>query len=172
MILKLREFEDFPARIRLEAGPEQVAPLTEELKSVSHLSVALAIQKADDDFYAQGEVEADVTLECARCLRGFETHLTGRTDFIINAEGQPPKTDRDVIDDEEYISYRGPDMSVDISDQVRQALVLAVDLKPLCDEDCKGLCPSCGKNLNDGPCDCGSKQIDPRWEGLKGLSEQ
>lgn len=172
MILRLREFEDFPARVRLEAGPELLEPFADEVKSVAHLSVALAIQRADDEFYVQGDVDADVTLECARCLREFGTHLTGRTDFIVNAEGRPPKGERDAIDDEEYIPYHGQDMSVDITDQVREALVLAVDMKPLCEENCKGLCPRCGSNLNDGPCECSTEEIDPRWEGLQGLSEQ
>jgi uncharacterized protein len=45
-------------------------------------------------------------------------------------------------------------------------------MKPLCEENCAGLCPSCGSNLNDGPCDCKHEAIDPRWEGLQGLSEQ
>jgi uncharacterized protein len=74
-----------------------------------------------------------------------------------------------VIDDEEYVYFQGSDFRVDITEPIRQVLILAVPLKPLCAETCRGLCASCGANLNETGCDCKRDNTDPRWEGLKGF---
>ena len=58
---------------------------------------------------------------------------------------------------------------IDISDDIRQMILLSIPLKLLCNEDCKGLCPKCGKNRNNEQCDCREDQADPRWQGLAGL---
>ena len=50
--------------------------------------------------------------------------------------------------------------------------VLAVPMKNLCSEDCKGLCPKCGKNLNEGLCNCNEENIDPRWETIQKLKSK
>jgi uncharacterized protein len=55
---------------------------------------------------------------------------------------------------------------------LRDAVTLALPLRPLCREDCKGLCARCGNDLNAGPCDCGGDDIDPRWEALAALRER
>jgi len=58
---------------------------------------------------------------------------------------------------------------IDIADDVRQTLLLAVPLKLLCSENCRGLCPTCGKNLNEGECSCRNDVGDPRWDVLRNL---
>jgi len=63
------------------------------------------------------------------------------------------------------------DQVADLTDMVRQELLLALPMKPLCSEECKGLCPRCGVNLNIETCDCRVKGMDSRWEGLKDLKK-
>ena len=58
---------------------------------------------------------------------------------------------------------------IDLSQAVREQILLSVPASPLCREDCKGLCPKCGKDLNDGDCGCDRKAIDPRWSALEGI---
>jgi uncharacterized protein len=58
---------------------------------------------------------------------------------------------------------------VDLSDHVRSELLVIVPLKPLCGSGCKGLCPSCGANLNEAPCSCEADERDSRWDALKKL---
>ena len=58
---------------------------------------------------------------------------------------------------------------IDLAKDIRDYAILAVPMKKLCSEDCKGLCPKCGKNLNDGTCDCHEEKMDPRWEPLQKL---
>jgi len=58
---------------------------------------------------------------------------------------------------------------IDLDEYIRDYAVLAVPMKNLCSEDCKGLCPKCGKNLNEGTCNCSEENIDPRWESIQKL---
>jgi uncharacterized protein len=68
------------------------------------------------------------------------------------------------------IIYLHPETDkIDLSEDVRDYALLALPMKKLCSENCKGLCPKCGKNLNDGPCECRDEKIDPRWEPLQKL---
>lgn len=70
---------------------------------------------------------------------------------------------------EDYIVV--PDLQLDLTALVREDVLLSLPTKLLCKEDCQGLCPTCGKNLNDGPCGC-KKEIDPRLEGLLSLLDE
>ena len=63
----------------------------------------------------------------------------------------------------------GPERTLDLDELLRSDILLELPYKYLCSEDCKGLCASCGKNLNEGPCGCNLHQVDPRLEVLKKL---
>ena len=72
--------------------------------------------------------------------------------------------DPQTVDEEMYGGKQ-----IDLSPAVREQILLSVPASPLCREDCKGLCPKCGKDLNDGDCGCNRIAIDPRWTALKGI---
>jgi uncharacterized protein len=59
--------------------------------------------------------------------------------------------------------------SLDLSSAVREEVILAMNSYVVCAPECRGLCPRCGKNLNEGPCDCAEEEVDPRWETLRAL---
>jgi len=61
---------------------------------------------------------------------------------------------------------------VSFAASVRESLILAVPMKPLCEDDCQGLCQRCGTNLNRASCECPTEPVDPRWNDLKILSEE
>ncbi len=103
-----------------------------------------------------------VVMPCDRC--GEETEREWEKEFshILVRELQ-----NDQEDDEEYILV--PDERLDLDELIREDILLDMPSKFLCSPDCKGLCPTCGKNLNDGPCGCESDDIDPRLAILKSL---
>lgn len=111
------------------------------------------------------EVTATVTApwsgECRRCLRplGGELRTSVREMYRPRARGEPP--------DEETYPLGGDQL--DLRPLVRDALLLALPIAPLCREDCLGLCPSCGADLNNGPCGCPAPAADPRWAPLERL---
>ena len=170
MILDLRAFEEFPAKATIQAEPGELSPFADSIARVESARIELAIQRSADEFFCQGQVEARVVLECARCLVRFGKELSGPTDFVACSEEDMAKYSGG--DSEEYVPFAGNDLSVDLVEPVQQALMLALPMMPLCTEDCHGLCPMCGVNLNEKTCDCENETIDPRWDGLKGLNQK
>jgi uncharacterized protein len=92
--------------------------------------------------------------------------LSSDLDFVVNLAGTPEGID---IDEDSYFMADPSSAFFEIDDLVREVIILAVPLKPLCSEDCKGLCPICGTDLNRSQCSCVKKETDPRWDKLKGL---
>jgi uncharacterized protein len=85
---------------------------------------------------------------------------------VIDLSGNPDGTKSE----EEGYFFADPSSAFfEIDDLVREAVILSVPAKPLCSENCKGLCPVCGTDLNRSTCSCAKKDIDPRWDQLKGL---
>ena len=115
---------------------------------------------------------------CKRCLKPVtleeQVELTRTwvpTDQVRKGVGHHHKgeeteatLDPQMVDEETYAGK-----AIDLSQAVREQILLSVPASPLCREDCKGLCPRCGKDLNDGDCGCDRTAIDPRWSALKGI---
>jgi uncharacterized protein len=169
MILNLREFENFPARKLLQGDPKAVQLDFESVAGLDKIELQLNIQKSGDEYYCQGDARAHVKLTCARCLGEFDQDLENSTDFII-CSSEWHQANRDILDNEDYVYFQGSDLHADLSEIVRQAIITAVSLKPLCSEECRGLCAQCGTNLNEEDCRCDKNRTDARWEGLRKLS--
>ncbi|HHY76547.1 MAG TPA: DUF177 domain-containing protein [Firmicutes bacterium] len=98
------------------------------------------------DAHAVGTVE----LTCSRCLGSFtkEMELDCEAEFVEDPDGRPQEEEPEVS----VFALEGG--VCDLGEMVRHEVLLNLPMKPLCSEDCKGLCPVCGKNLNEGDCDC------------------
>ena len=114
------------------------------------------------------ETSVDYTAECARCL----SPVNGKFSFSLEKTVAPRNLlvdlDEDKLDDYAIIE----DGFLDMDEQLRAQLEMEFPARFLCREDCKGLCQRCGKNLNDGECDCKDTEIDPRLAPLQKLLEQ
>ena len=169
MIVDLRQFDDFPAQAVIEASDGEIQPLDDLITRVGKVTLRLSLQKAETEYFCQGLVTAEVQVQCSRCAREVELELEGSTDFIIRTQAAEETDGSDASDDEDYVYAAGKDETADVTDLVRQALVLALPMKPLCSEDCKGLCPVCRTNWNERACSCAQEQTDPRWDSLRNL---
>ena len=105
-------------------------------------------------------VKSVLSLRCDRCLKAFEKPVEYRFSHILVRELSGGD------EDTEFVVCA--DGQLDLGELVRADLFLELPTKVLCKEDCKGLCPKCGKVLNFGPCGC-EKEIDPRWQALREL---
>jgi uncharacterized protein len=110
-----------------------------------------------------GRVEAETALECSRCLKEF----SGRAEVEVCEMFATPGHVH--AEDDPYL-VSGTD--VDLEPMLRDAVTLALPLNPLCEEACEGLCPTCGKRRDQGPCGCVEDETDPRWAALSALREQ
>lgn len=170
VILDLRVFERFPARATLTADPQEFSVECDGVLGVDEVTLEVTIQQAGEEYYCQGLVTGTLRLECARCLTEYAAEIRQETDFICR-DRAAAVAEAGIVDDEDYAYFDGLERIVKVDDLVRQALVLAVDIKPLCREDCLGLCPKCGCNLNVEECDCRVDGVDHRWDALKKLKD-
>lgn len=100
---------------------------------------------------------------CDRCLKAFDNPKTVSCEYMLAEEVQDEENDDIILlENDEF----------DLGDLARTAFILGMDTKTLCSEDCKGLCPMCGADLNQGPCSCVKKEVDPRLAVLAKLLEK
>jgi uncharacterized protein len=112
-----------------------------------------------------------VPLQCARCLEPYdESAVTVEFDeeFVLDVD---PETGQRIERDEDEFRIDAR-RHLDLSEAVRQYEESVLPIRPLCRPDCRGLCPTCGRNLNQGACECPPASSDHRWSALSSLAEQ
>lgn len=106
---------------------------------------------------------------CARCLEPVHQQVSGNLDLIYRPEGADAGVpERAISTSDADIGYY-QEGELELDDVLREQVLLSLPAKVLCREECKGLCPSCGQNLNVAACACGANSTDPRWAALGAL---
>jgi len=131
---------------------------------------AVNLMRTDRGILVKGTLNTEVEVTCSRCLGLFgcplalniEEEYFPTTDVVSGAGLPSPDEPGCFTIDEHHV--------LDLTEVIRQYTLLAVPMKPLCRQDCAGLCPDCGHNLNHGPCGCLSHRADPRWSKLDRLA--
>lgn len=147
---------------------EEDIQLDESLKITSPLSGHARMRRINQGLLVDGWVDFTAELECTRCLKHFEQpmHITFEEQFfptvdVVTGMPLPPIDEEDIfpIDDHHL---------VDLTEAIRQRVLLDIPMVTLCSENCAGLCSQCGHDLNLGPCDC-KPEVDSRLSILKDL---
>jgi uncharacterized protein len=121
------------------------------------LTIDLRLESLSAAIVASGRVRGHWNAVCSRCLTPLEADFDLKLREVF---------EEDPIEDETYPLRHD---EIDLEQPIRDLVVPELPPVPLCDEGCQGLCPSCGNNLNEGPCGCGSESRDPRWDALRAL---
>lgn len=111
-------------------------------------------------FYWHGVVEGDIVLPCRRCLAEASVHVRDESHVIFAEAGSDETDDPDV----QVLDERS--LQIDLRPTVREQWLLNAPSFALCREECKGLCPTCGRDLNEGSCEC-PRTGDSRWDALR-----
>jgi len=149
------------------------AALEGELGFDAPLQMEVQLRRISGLVEASGLLRTSVRLSCSRCLGAFSQLLS--TPFGATYGEEAPLQEELREDDEiELIAdtidlFPIHDREVDLHEAIQEQVLLALPPKPLCQVDCKGLCPGCGADLNQGACECTEKPMDPRFAALKGL---
>jgi uncharacterized protein len=130
----------------------------------SQLDLDLRLESVMEGVLVSGTARAEVTGECVRCLDPIAVQLAVDVQELFAYPGHEPE-------DDEAEMYRVEGDLIDIEPVVRDAVVLALPFKPVCRDDCPGLCPECGARLADEPLH-EHETSDPRWAALRGLSDK
>lgn len=131
----------------------------------------LSLNKVEREIIITGRLKAEMELQCSRCLKDF----TQRLDINVNVVYHPAEDvagEKHALKDDELDMgfYQGEEL--DLQELLKEQILLNKQMKPLCGEHCKGICPKCGKDLNTGQCNCSQREIDPRLEVLKNFLEK
>ncbi|MBZ5684215.1 MAG: DUF177 domain-containing protein [Acidobacteriia bacterium] len=119
------------------------------------------------DIRLRGRLSASLDLQCARCLEPVPQDVKREFELLYRPLGADAGRDElSVTDAEAEIGYYQGDGLL-LEDVLREQVLLALPLKVTCRDDCKGLCPQCGRNLNHEQCSCSIEVEDPRWAALK-----
>jgi uncharacterized protein len=152
-----------------EGTPEALGFGLEPGSTRGPLAVHAEISKSGDSCLARGWVAGILTLTCDLCLKGFESPFKSYFEAHFRERGTVPEEEAKeqelTGDEEETVLYDGK--FIDLTDEVRQAVVLAVPMRALCREDCRGLCAGCGADLNRESCRCPDPPRDSRWSALR-----
>jgi len=154
----------------IDLGPDakQSAPLKTDVRA-SVVEENRGHKVNIEDIRLAGGFSTKLELLCARCLDPVYQEVEKNFDLLYRPQGADAgKEEISLAKEDADIGYYQGD-GVLLEDVLREQLLLAVPLKLLCREDCKGLCPSCGQNLNQGDCGCTRGDPDPRWHALGDL---
>jgi uncharacterized protein len=149
--------------------PEEVEGEGDAYRIVAPVDLAFEIHKDKDKFRLVGTVTTELELPCSRCLDPFRLPVAAPFDLrYLPASEVSTESEREVDDEDLETSYYQND-AIDLNELLREQFYLALPMKPLCQDNCRGLCPQCGTNLNTGSCDCAPVWEDPRLAPLKNL---
>jgi uncharacterized protein len=148
-----------------------VLPEDAEVRQATPLAGQIDMLRTSQGILVEGALDGQVIVECSRCLRpvtlpvsvALEEEYRPVVDVVRGTYLPVDEEDEALLIDEHHI--------LDIAEVLRQAVLLETPMRVLCRPDCAGLCQSCGKDLNDGPCACMPADSDPRWAQLSALLE-
>ncbi len=147
---------------------DEVMDITGEGKAQNRIQGACTLMRTHESILVTCTLLTEIELTCGRCLKTFSQPVKIKfseefypaLDVVSGTPLPQPEESGAFTIDEQH--------TLDLTEAIRQYFLLAVPMRAVCKEDCAGLCPTCGKNLNQGKCDCG-KEIDPRWSKLADL---
>jgi uncharacterized protein len=134
--------------------------------SLIRADVSCLITRSGDTIYIRGELAAQISQVCGRCLESATISIGGDFAYTVVPKKAEVAEDLELNADELETSYYRGDF-IDLAPIICEQIVLQAPMKVLCAEDCKGLCPRCGINLNTGFCNCRSDVVDDRLAVLK-----
>ena len=151
-------------RVRKDIEPDDPIWSDLEFRFSEPVRVDLEAQQVLRDVLVQGTVKTTVYHECRRCLEPVSVPIAEDVSMFFQAGVPEEQAEAEEV-------YALPERGdLDLSQAVREQVALAVPRFVLCREDCRGLCPTCGTNLNESSCDCVVEEIDDRWAALRRIN--
>ena len=172
MFLSVKELELRRIRFDETYQPGRIDFAGEDLEQSSPLHVAGSaevVARSDGEVRIQGKYTVEMAAECDRCLRRARFPLDGDFDLYYRPMSVIAREEEvEIGEDEVEIGfYVGG--GLELEDILREQVLLALPMQRTCSEDCKGICPVCGRNRNETTCDCRIESSDDRWGALRKL---
>lgn len=169
MIIELFSVKDSPHKFEFLFAPEEIELEQENVKLIENVKIIGELTKGIVRIETHGTIRAKAEIECTRCIQPIEKELEipFKASFIAPEHFTEAKEAELHESDLDVSVYE--DDKIDLTELVREQIILNLPEQIFCREDCKGLCAKCGENRNLIDCKCEEKEIDPRWAALKNL---
>jgi uncharacterized protein len=133
------------------------------------LQSEVRVWKAGQLVFIKGKIHTDLQLQCVRCLKEFSFPISSAFELTLHPLKETPSSEEKELSEEDMASnfYEGGE--IHLSEIACEQIFLEIPYKPLCHEDCKGLCPICGKDLNLTSCTCAKEEFVSRFSALEKL---
>lgn len=169
MNLDLTQFRQPDSEVARRYDPEAFTGRTSQFRVAAPVDLRFTVHKDKDRFRLVGRITTALELSCSRCLEPFRLPVDSSFDIrYLPQSANAGDGEREVEEDDLSDAFYRDDQ-IDLAQLMEEQFYLALPMKPLCRDNCKGLCPNCGTNLNDATCDCQVRWEDPRLAGLKAL---
>jgi uncharacterized protein len=152
--------------------PEEVAQEGDAYRIVAPVTLEFEVHKDKERFRLVGSAGTELELGCSRCLESFRLPVNASFDLRYHPASEMTQEEEREVEEEDLETSYYRDDQIDLNELLREQFYLALPMKPLCGEDCKGLCPQCGTNRNTGACACDTGWEDPRLAPLKQLKKE
>ncbi len=149
---------------------DDITGIDPDLEVVKPLVGKIRLLRTADGILVTGRLHTEVRVSCRRCLKSFDQPVG----FALEEQFRPSVDVHSgaalpAEDGEDVVTRTDLHHMLDLAEVVRQDLLLAMPMSPLCSPDCRGLCPHCGADLNTEACTCQDEEVDPRLEALRQL---
>jgi uncharacterized protein len=174
MLLDLSKLRGNREHFERTFQPSLFEPPDEDYRVAIPVELSLDVEKSGPGiFRVTGRAVTRLELQCGRCLEGFEVPVDARFElqYLPQDAAAGAASEQEIHNDDLTVSFYR-EGTLDVIEMLREQFQLALPMKPLCAQSCRGLCPECGANLNRTECDCQPKWEDPRLAPLKGLLNQ
>ena len=141
----------------------------ESFRVAAPVSLALDIRKDKQTFHLTGRVQTTLELPCSRCLEPFTRPVDAAFDLRYQPQTANTGADEREIAEDDLSTAFYENEEIDLGQMMREQFLLSLPMKPLCSEECRGLCPVCGTNLNRSACDCKRSWDDRRFDAHREL---
>lgn len=169
MKISVNEIPEQGSEFKLKAQIEDFNFFGEDISLQEPVTLKINVKRIGSKVVTKGVIQTLVRLECSRCLEDFFCHIDEPfTATFFPAEDRPKDPDLELESEDLDVSFYDEQI-IDFTELVREQILLAVPMNPVCRLNCRGLCPECGKNLNEGRCTCSGLKGDMRWSKLKDL---
>jgi len=162
--LLISQIIETPKEIDFAETPQELNRLysgeSKDFRFPDPLRVRLLYYRSGADLFFHGRVETQIEGHCSRCLKSYSFPLEKEFDFVLAPDSTSAKNKELNAGELGLSFYRGEEISLE--PLIREQALLALPTRPLCDENCRGLCPRCGADLNESECRCHDTHVDPR----------
>ena len=167
--LLLNDLEEGATSFEFSVSAEALGLEDGYFSFASPITASVEVQRILESYSINGDVRWRVSGECCRCLAPVTEDLEATFQVLLQRK-EASDDELEALDDQDDVEIVDPGTrKVDLAGRIQDLVVLELPLRAYCRQDCKGLCPQCGHELNSGPCECQSDAVDPRWEALAKL---